>query len=101
MYSDDNLDVIENEDGSAEIVEKDEDQDSNSAPEEFYTKNLAELLSPDERDEISIEFIELIEKEGVSAAVIVPPQGKDPDELLNENPSLFKKAIKNDDRTIY
>jgi DNA primase len=40
--------------------------------------------------------IELIEKEGVSAAVIVPPQGKDPDELLNENPSLFKKAIKND-----
>ena len=40
--------------------------------------------------------IELIEKEGVSAAVIVPPQGKDPDELLNENPTLFKKAIKND-----
>lgn len=61
--SDDNLDVIENEDGSAEIVEKDEDQDFDSAPEEFYTKNLAELLSHDERDEISIEFIELIEKD--------------------------------------
>ncbi len=38
--------------------------------------------------------IALLEKEGLSAAVIVPPEGKDPDELLRENPSLFKKALK-------
>lgn len=38
--------------------------------------------------------IEMIEKEGVNAAVIVPPEGKDPDELLKENPIAFKKALK-------
>ncbi|HVZ12749.1 MAG TPA: DNA primase [Patescibacteria group bacterium] len=40
--------------------------------------------------------IQLIEHEGITATVIVPPQGKDPDELLNENPVEFKKAVKND-----
>lgn len=40
--------------------------------------------------------IALLEKEGLSAAVIIPPEGKDPDELLRENPSLFKKALKNE-----
>lgn len=40
--------------------------------------------------------IQLIEREGITATVIVPPLGKDPDELLNENPVLFKKAVKND-----
>ncbi len=40
--------------------------------------------------------IALLEKEGLSAAVIVPPEGKDPDELLRENPTLFKKALKNE-----
>lgn len=53
--------------------------------------------------------IELIEREGVAATVILPftphgddagPKGKDPDELLNENPSAFKKAV-NDDVNIY
>lgn len=39
--------------------------------------------------------IALLEKEGVSASVVIPPEGKDPDELLRENPALFKKAIKN------
>ncbi len=38
--------------------------------------------------------IALLENEGVAAAVIVPPEGKDPDELLRENPVLFKKALK-------
>lgn len=40
--------------------------------------------------------IELIEKHGATASVILPPQGKDPDELIHENPILFKKAIKTD-----
>jgi len=43
-----------------------------------------------------IRSIELIEKEGVTATVIVPPSGKDPDELIKENPALFKKAVKED-----
>jgi len=44
--------------------------------------------------------IEMIEKEGIAAGVIVPPEGKDPDELLRENPSEFKKALKNE-KNIY
>ena len=36
----------------------------------------------------------MIAKEGINAGVVIPPFGKDPDELLRENPSLFKKAIK-------
>lgn len=40
--------------------------------------------------------IALISKEGIDAGVIIPPQGKDPDELLRENPTLFKKALKNE-----
>jgi DNA primase len=38
--------------------------------------------------------IALLEKEGIQAAVIIPPEGKDPDELLREQPALFKKALK-------
>lgn len=38
--------------------------------------------------------IAMIEKEGLSSAVIIPPEGKDPDELLREHPHLFKKALK-------
>lgn len=40
--------------------------------------------------------IALISKEGIDAGVVIPPQGKDPDELLRENPLLFKKALKNE-----
>ena len=40
--------------------------------------------------------IALITKEGINASVVIPPQGKDPDELLKENPALFKKALKNE-----
>ncbi len=40
--------------------------------------------------------IEIIEREGMTVTVVVPPQGKDPDELLNENPLAFKKAVQND-----
>lgn len=38
--------------------------------------------------------VELIEKEGVSASVVIPQKSKDPDELLRENPALFKKAVR-------
>lgn len=44
--------------------------------------------------------ISMIENEGITATVIVPPEGKDPDELLNENPVAFKKAVK-DDKNVY
>lgn len=40
--------------------------------------------------------IAMIQKEGLTASVVVPPQGKDPDEILKENPLLFKKALKNE-----
>lgn len=40
--------------------------------------------------------IALITKEGINASVVIPPQGKDADELLKENPVLFKKALKNE-----
>jgi DNA primase len=40
--------------------------------------------------------IALITHEGINASVVVPPEGKDPDELLKENPLLFKKALKNE-----
>ncbi|RJQ27527.1 DNA primase [Candidatus Parcubacteria bacterium] len=38
--------------------------------------------------------IKMIEEEGVLAGVIIPPEGKDPDEIIKTNPLLFKKAIK-------
>ena len=38
--------------------------------------------------------ISLIAKEGINASVVIPPSGKDADEILRENPSLFKKALK-------
>lgn len=44
--------------------------------------------------------IDLIQKEGIDAAVVVPPQGKDADEILRENPIAFKKALKNE-KNIY
>ncbi len=40
--------------------------------------------------------LQMIEHEGITATVIVPPAGKDPDELLNENPVSFKIAVKDD-----
>lgn len=40
--------------------------------------------------------IELIEKEGLTATVILPPSGKDLDGLSKEDPVLFKKAIRQD-----
>lgn len=40
--------------------------------------------------------ITLIGKEEMNAAVVIPPEGKDADEILNENPLLFKKALKNE-----
>ena len=40
--------------------------------------------------------IALITHEGINASVVIPPEGKDPDELLKENPVLFKKALKNE-----
>lgn len=40
--------------------------------------------------------ISLITHEGMNASVVIPPEGKDADEVLRENPTLFKKALKNE-----
>lgn len=40
--------------------------------------------------------ISLITHEGINASVVIPPEGKDADEVLRENPILFKKALKNE-----
>lgn len=40
--------------------------------------------------------ISLIAKEGISSSVVIPPKGKDADEILRENPVEFKKALKNE-----
>lgn len=40
--------------------------------------------------------IQLIEEEGISSSVVIPPNGKDPDELLRTDPAAFKKALKNE-----
>ncbi len=40
--------------------------------------------------------IALITHEGIGASVVIPPEGKDADEILRENPILFKKALKNE-----
>jgi DNA primase len=44
--------------------------------------------------------IALITREGINASVVIPPGGKDADEVLRENPILFKKALK-DEVNIY
>lgn len=38
--------------------------------------------------------LEVIEKKGLTTAIIVTTEGKDPDEAIKKNPSAFKKAIK-------
>jgi DNA primase len=40
--------------------------------------------------------IALITHEGINASVVIPPEGKDADEVLRENPLLFKKSLKNE-----
>ncbi len=40
--------------------------------------------------------IQLIESEGIASAVVIPPHGKDPDELLRQNPAEFKMALRNE-----
>lgn len=38
--------------------------------------------------------LEIIEKKGLTTAIIVTTEGKDPDEAIKKNPAAFKKAIK-------
>lgn len=44
--------------------------------------------------------IQLMEEEGISSAVVIPPHGKDPDELLRTNPTEFKIALKHE-KSVY
>ncbi len=62
-----------------------------------YTQKIVFCFDTDSAGtEAQRRSIALITKEEISAGVVVPPEGKDPDELLRENPVLFKKAIKNE-----
>ncbi len=38
--------------------------------------------------------LEVIEKKGLTTAIIITKEGKDPDEAIRKNPSAFKKAVK-------
>jgi len=38
--------------------------------------------------------LEVIEKKGLTTAIIVTKEGKDPDEAVKKNPAAFKKAVK-------
>ncbi len=44
--------------------------------------------------------IQLIEEEGISSSVVIPPHGKDADEILRTNPTEFKIALKNE-KSVY
>src|SRR3989338_3753915 len=37
-----------------------------------------------------------LEKKGLTTTVIVTPQGKDPDEVLKQNPGSFKNAVRSE-----
>lgn len=58
----DEFDVIDNEDGSATIQSKQEEEPDDQ-PDDFYTKNLAELLNEEERADLALDLIPLIEKD--------------------------------------
>ncbi len=38
--------------------------------------------------------LDVIEKKGLTTAIIVTKEGKDPDEAIKKNPAMFKKAVK-------
>lgn len=57
------FEIVENEDGSADIIPAQDEVNDEESPEDFYTKNLAALLTPEEREAISVEFVDLIEKD--------------------------------------
>jgi chaperonin GroES len=59
----DDFNVVEKDDGSAEIIPIEDELSEEGSPEDFYTENLAEKLSREERDEIVTEFIDLIAKD--------------------------------------
>lgn len=58
-----NSDVIENADGSADIVEKEDEEKSAPDQSKFYTENLAEKLSVERREEIVLDYLRLIDKD--------------------------------------
>lgn len=43
-----------------------------------------------------VRSIPNLEKKGLTITVIVPPGGKDPDEVIQSDPILFKQAVKHD-----
>lgn len=56
-------DLVENEDGSAEIVSSKEKKESTPNKDEFYTENLAETLSDERKEEIITDYIRFIDKD--------------------------------------
>ncbi len=66
-----------------------------------FTKNIVFCFDTDIAGiEAQKRSIQLIEEEGISSSVVIPPHGKDPDELLRTNPTEFKIALKHE-KSIY
>lgn len=65
MAADDDTDeIVENADGSADIVsKKDGDDDEVMGDDDFYTKNLVDTLDDAEREDIVMEYVALIERD--------------------------------------
>jgi len=60
-----------------------------------YTQNIILALDTDlAGDEAARRGIEVADKAGFSIKVVKLPQGKDPDECIKINPSLWQKAVK-------
>lgn len=59
----DDFNIVENEDGSADLIPIEDKVDDVGSPEDFYTENLAISMSPSERDALVTEFLDLIEKD--------------------------------------
>jgi len=66
-----------------------------------YTKKIVFCFDTDIAGiEAQKRSIQLIEEEGISSTVVIPPHGKDPDELLKTSPAEFKIALKNE-KSVY
>lgn len=55
--------IVENDDGSADIVDKNDGDDEASGDDDFYTENLVIELDEDERENIAIEYVRLIKRD--------------------------------------
>ncbi len=62
-----------------------------------FTPKVTLCLDMDEAGfEATKRSLPILEKKGLTTTIIVIPDGKDPDESIKNDPSIFKKALKSD-----